>query len=190
MTKNRISKVTTRAGDGGQTKLATGRTIQKSGQYVKTIGSVDELNSHIGLALAQLPAQDTSLVNLMVTLKAVQQDLFDIGAVLAMEGEYDAPKYTILEAATEQMNASLPALTEFVLPGGNITTSQLHVCRTVCRRAEAEMWMLLEDWNEPPMAAHDCARYLNRLSDLLFVAARTANDATEEQWQGPTTTGS
>lgn len=187
--KNRISKVTTRTGDSGNTKLATGRTISKGGQYVRAIGAVDELNSQIGLALATIQrspdSQLETLRNLVMNLKICQQALFDIGAVLAMEGAFEAPNCEPVESATEDMNEQLPPLTEFVLPGGNLVSAQLHICRTVGRRAETDLWTLLKDWENPPEAVTQCARYLNRLSDLLFVAARFANDLVEEQWSGP-----
>ena len=176
---DRISKVTTRAGDQGKTKLATGKTIAKSSQYVATVGAVDELNSQIGVVLAELDhaQHDAALI-------AVQQDLFDMGAVLAMQGEYAAPAVDHVEALTEASNDALPPLTEFVLPRGTRLVAAIHVCRTVCRRAEAEFWRLIEtDDNENYTL---CAQYLNRLSDLFFVLARFHTQDGEAQWRGPT----
>lgn len=205
MAGKRISKVTTRTGDHGKTKLATGRTVGKHSQIIRTVGVVDELNSYIGVALAKLAEMGSEtivsdpsvsdpnfvsdpeiLIDLTAALKAVQQALFDIGAVLAMEGAFSAPASDQLEAVTERFNQALPPLTEFVLPGGNEAAAALHVCRTVCRRAELEFWTLIEQTPEAAEAMHDSARYLNRLSDLCFVAARAVNAHHEEQWHGPT----
>lgn len=195
MAGKRISKVTTRTGDHGKTKLATGRTVGKHSQIIRTVGVVDELNSYIGVALAKLAELGSDpnfvsdpeiLIDLTTALKAVQQALFDIGAVLAMEGAFGAPASDQLEAVTERFNQALPPLTEFVLPGGNEAAAALHVCRTVCRRAELEFWTLIEQTPEAAEAMHDSARYLNRLSDLCFVAARAVNAHHEEQWHGPT----
>ncbi len=171
----RITKVTTRAGDKGTTKLATGRTVAKHAPVVRVIGAVDELNSHVGVlaGLAPDPA----------ALKTIQQRLFDMGAVFAMEGQYDAPALDELEAATEAVNETLPPLTEFVLPGGGPAASQAHVCRSVCRRAESDLWGLIE--TSPNDSLEQCARYLNRLSDYFFVLARALTQDDEEQWSGP-----
>ncbi|MEM7003990.1 MAG: cob(I)yrinic acid a,c-diamide adenosyltransferase [Pseudomonadota bacterium] len=178
---DRISKVTTRAGDKGNTKLATGRSISKTSNYVRCVGAVDELNSHVGLALAHGVGEHAEV------LKNVQQTLFDMGAVLAMEGEYQSPDLTQIEAATASVNETLPPLTEFVLPGGGLSAAQLHICRTTCRRAEVEFWALLNESeaNAAKPAYQDCARYLNRLSDYFFVLARACNQSDEEQWRGP-----
>ncbi|NKC00987.1 MAG: cob(I)yrinic acid a,c-diamide adenosyltransferase [Pseudomonadales bacterium] len=183
-TKKRISKVTTRAGDKGSTKLATGKTIAKSSQYVRTVGAVDELNSQLGLVLADLEEG-----NHVASLIAVQQDLFDIGAVLALEGnkDFEAPSFTQIEAQTTTANSQLPALTEFVLPRGSRLVSLLHVARAVCRRAEAEFWSLIDSTDPKPQGYLSCAQYLNRLSDLLFVLARYHGQDDERQWRGPST---
>ncbi len=181
-TKKRISKVTTRAGDKGSTKLATGKTISKSSQYVKTVGAIDELNSHLGLVLSDLDQgkQASALI-------AIQQDLFDIGAVLALQGSerFEAPDYAAIEFQTVATNNELPPLTEFVLPRGNRLVSQLHVSRAVCRRAEAEFWCLIDSNETTPPSYLRSAQYLNRLSDLLFVLARYHGQDDEQQWRGP-----
>lgn len=178
MAKHRLTKVTTRAGDQGTTKLATGRTITKFSPFVQTMGAVDELNSYLGLLLAEVDTQQD-------TLKAIQQNLFDMGAVFAMEGEYQAPDLAALESATEEMNATLPPLTEFVLPGGGESAARSHICRAVCRRAETQTWALIDSLDSPPASFVACAQYLNRLSDYFFVLARSVTLTTEEQWQGP-----
>lgn len=175
---DRISKVTTRAGDKGKTKLATGKTVAKSSQYVATVGAVDELNSHVGVILAELEHGDHESA-----LVAVQQDLFDMGAVLSMQGEYAAPTVQSVEELTQACNEALPPLTEFVLPRGSRLVAAIHVTRTVCRRAEAEFWRLIDDEAHENYTA--CAQYLNRLSDLFFVLARYHTQGSEEQWRGP-----
>ncbi|MEM7096955.1 MAG: cob(I)yrinic acid a,c-diamide adenosyltransferase [Pseudomonadota bacterium] len=179
--RSRLTKITTRAGDKGKTKLATGRTVSKASQVVRTMGSVDELNSHIGVLLASLETSSDQQDN----IRNIQQSLFDMGAVFAMEGQFDAPDPAALESATTSLNESLPPLTEFVLPRGGQAASLAHVCRAVCRRAESEVWRLLEDSESEPTSYADAARYLNRLSDYFFVLARTLTATTEEQWHGP-----
>ena len=134
--KHRISKVTTRAGDTGNTKLATGRTVGKHELIVSAMGAIDELNSHIGLLRAYVGEAHQD------TLAEVQQALFDLGAVFAMEGSYGAPLPTNIETVTETLNERLPPLTEFVLPGGGQAAAQSHVCRATCRRAETTVWQL------------------------------------------------
>jgi cob(I)alamin adenosyltransferase len=101
-----------------------------------------------------------------------------------MEGQYDAPDATHLETATERLNAQLPPLTEFVLPGGGQAAAQAHVCRSVCRRAEVDLWSL-NDRPDPNANLVRAAQYLNRLSDYFFVLARTLTQTAEQQWSGP-----
>jgi len=182
-TKHRIGKVTTRAGDQGNTKLATGRKVGKHDDIVRAIGSVDELNSHIGVLTSWLhdPAHEAH----NTTLSAVQQALFDIGAVFAMEGNYTPPDFHELETTTSALNAQLPPLTEFVLPGGGASAAQSHVCRSVCRRAETDVWRLVHHASTPQQNLVGAAQYLNRLSDYFFVLARTLTATAETQWQGP-----
>ena len=182
-TKHRISKVTTRTGDHGQTKLATGRTIGKHHPIVRAMGSVDELNSHIGVLRSTTTESHQGL------LADIQQALFELGAVLAMEGNYAAPDPAGLEEASDQLNAALPPLTEFVLPGGGPAAAQGHVCRSVCRRAETDVWHLLDSLTnaaeEQKATFTQAAQYLNRLSDYFFVLARSLTATGETQWQGP-----
>ena len=169
---NRISRVTTRTGDSGTSGTATGRRLPKTDALFTALGDVDELNSHIGLvraAIAELPA----------FVEAIQQSLFDVGACLATEGATPAPDATPLEELTAELNAALPPLKEFVLPGGGEAGARCHVARAVCRRAERSVWALGETYAP-------CAVYLNRLSDLLFVWARSlAREAGAEiLWRG------
>ncbi len=183
MAGSRISKVTTKSGDTGKTKLATGRTVPKHAPIIRAIGAVDELNSHLGVLINHVKPTDAD------KLSAIQQQLFDMGAVFAMEGKFQTPSYDALEADTEAMNAALPPLTEFVLPGGGDAAAQAHVSRSVCRRVEIDLWVLVDsladDDEEAAANFTQCAQYLNRLSDYLFVLARTYTDASQAQWQGP-----
>ncbi|MDA7785220.1 cob(I)yrinic acid a,c-diamide adenosyltransferase [Pseudomonadales bacterium] len=189
---SRISRVTTNNGDGGQTRLATGKKIAKTAPMIRTLGSTDELNSAIGLLRCHLTEVDHA-DQIQTTLGEVQQALFDLGAVLALEGQYDAKTLVTgqdsITQAVEQMNTELPPLTEFVIPGGTIAAAHSHVCRTVCRRAETDLWSALEATQEQPEATENLRAagvYLNRLSDYFFVLARTLMTNTEEpQWRGP-----
>jgi|TARA_B100000767_G_scaffold255681_1_gene262049 cob(I)alamin adenosyltransferase len=195
---SRISRVTTNNGDGGQTRLATGKKIAKTAPIIRALGSTDELNSAIGLLRYHLTEVDQS-DKVQTNLSEVQQALFDLGAVLALEGQYDAKTLVTgqdaISQAVELMNTKLPPLTEFVIPGGSIAAAHSHVCRTVCRRTETDLWSVLEDQDfsgnsiEKTEAAQNLRAagvYLNRLSDYFFVLARTLMNNTEEpQWRGP-----
>jgi len=158
--KRRITRVTTRRGDAGETSLADGLIISKTDAITHAIGSVDELNSFVGLLVTELDS-DHPLNELTARL---QQELFDLGAHLATSGTTPVPDMTWLDEAVASLNEQLPPLTEFVIPGGNRAAAFAHVCRTVCRRAERDAWSVDD--------ALAVARYLNRLSDLLFVMAR------------------
>lgn len=172
--KHRISRVTTRAGDKGQTGLADGTRLAKTDPRIAAIGTVDELNSFVGVLLTHLPADHP----FHALCQQVQQELFDLGAHLATAGQTPPPALDGIEQEVETLNASLPPLTEFVLPGGTPAAAAAHVCRTVCRRAERVAWAAGAD-------AEADARYLNRLSDLFFVLARCCNAGhTEPQWRG------
>jgi cob(I)alamin adenosyltransferase len=171
--KHRITRVTTRAGDSGTTGLADGTRLAKNDPHIEAIGTVDELNSFLGVLVCELDAASAHAA----ASRQIQQTLFDVGACLATRGQIPAPDPAPLEDEIETLNAALPPLTEFVLPGGTRAAAAAHVCRTVCRRAERVVWGVPE--------AEDCARYLNRLSDWFFVLARTLNaGAAELQWRG------
>lgn len=173
--KHRISRVTTRSGDTGQSSLADGTRLPKADPCFAAIGDVDELNSHLGVLITELPADGP----LFATCRQIQQDLFDLGAMLATGGMTPAPAMDGLEREVKRLNEALPPLTEFVLPGGTPAAAAAHVCRAVCRRAERSLWALQRDDVTPG------AQYLNRLSDLFFVIARTCNAGeTEAQWRG------
>lgn len=161
----RLSKIYTRTGDGGQTGLAGGARVDKDCPRIEVIGTVDELNSAIGL----IRAQDTP-EHIESRLAEIQHDLFDLGGELALPehpaiGEQDI---TRLEDWLDELNTDLPALKEFILPAGGSATAQCHLARAICRRGERRMYSLSrEEPINPAMLA-----YLNRLSDLLFVMAR------------------
>ena len=172
--KHRITRVTTRSGDTGKTMLADGSRVTKTDPQIEAIGTVDELNSFLGVLITELPA-DSPVVT---TCRQIQHELFDLGACLATVGQTPPPALDALEAQVAELNDTLPPLTEFVLPGGTRAAAAAHVCRTVCRRAERTLWALDD-------AALACAQYLNRLSDYFFVLARALNAGeTELQWRG------
>jgi cob(I)alamin adenosyltransferase len=172
--KHRITRVTTRSGDTGNTMLADGSRVRKTDPQIEAIGTVDELNSFVGVLIGELPTGSI----FTIPCQQIQQELFDLGAYLATVGKTPPPALDALETLVTELNDTLPPLTEFVLPGGTRGASAAHVCRTVCRRAERALWAL-----DPP--AEPCAQYLNRLSDFFFVLARTLNaGTTEAQWRG------
>ena len=164
----RLTKIYTRTGDGGTTGLADGSRVGKDAPRVDAMGDVDELNSAIGLLLAEdLPEA------MRAGMVAVQHDLLDIGGELCLPGHtlIDEGHVAQLEHALDQLNAALPALKDFILPGGSRAAATAHLARTVCRRAERTLVALSRTENVPPLLL----QYLNRLSDLLFVSARVLN---------------
>lgn len=173
---NRLTKIYTRSGDRGLTRLATGEKVSKTGARIEAAGELDETNSAIGLILCEADVPD----NVRSILTAVQHNLFDIGAELALPGRAttDAEDVARLERALDQLNETLPPLTEFVLPGGPRSASSCHLARSVCRRAERALWRLADDAELNP----ELLKYVNRLSDLLFVVARVLarQDSTDE----------
>jgi cob(I)alamin adenosyltransferase len=166
---NRLSRIYTRTGDDGTTGLADGSRLAKDSPRVASMGDLDELNANLGVVLAN-PLPDA----IRETLIDAQHALFDIGAELAMPGAgiIDEARVEALEAALDALNAGLPPLKEFILPGGGVGAGAAHVARAVCRRAERGLVALAcdEPVNEPVNEAS--RRYVNRLSDYLFVAAR------------------
>lgn len=165
----RLSKITTRTGDDGSTGLANGERVGKDSPRIATLGDVDELNSQLGLLLAEdLPAE------VREALLRVQNDLFDLGGSLAVPGSVFAQdKLARLDASIAQFNADLPPLKEFILPGGCRSAAQCHVARSTARRAERGYLLL----SRSEGVSMDGLRYLNRLSDLLFILARVINRA-------------
>ena len=167
---HRLSRIVTRTGDAGTTGLGDGSRVAKDDPRIEAIGTVDELNSTIGVVLAEaLPDSVRAL------LTDVQHDLFDLGGELSIPGHaaVGTPHVERLEAAVDQYNADLPRLKEFVLPGGSRASALIHVARTVCRRAERSVVTLTAGAGQSASARI----YLNRLSDLLFVLARVLNRA-------------
>ncbi|GGY34428.1 ATP--cobalamin adenosyltransferase [Bacterioplanes sanyensis] len=163
---NRLSKISTKTGDQGETGLGDGSRVSKSSLRIQAIGDVDELNSWIGLLRTELTLEDS----LQALLDQVQHDLFDLGGELAVPG-FNALSETLiadLEAELELLNRELPPLKDFILPGGSKAAAQCHMARAVCRRAERALVALQQQDEANPLAL----QYLNRLSDLLFVAAR------------------
>jgi cob(I)alamin adenosyltransferase len=176
---HRLSKIVTRTGDKGTTGLATGDRVPKFDARMQAIGETDELNSVIGVLLThELPEAIRN------TLSREQHTLFNLGGELSMPGVdlIKADDVERLEEAVEALNESLPPLKEFVLPGGNPAAAACHVARAVTRRVERRLWEL----NSRETLNEHTPRYANRLSDYLFVAARTlarANGGQEVNWQ-------
>jgi cob(I)alamin adenosyltransferase len=178
---HRLSKIYTRTGDDGTTGLADGERVDKCDPRVEAFGSVDETNSVIGMLLAE----DSLPEEIRASLVRIQHELFEIGAELALPGytRIEAPHVQRLEAELDALNTALPPLQEFVLPGGNRAAAISHLARTTCRRAERRAWAAAKEF--PVNAA--TLRYLNRLSDLLFVVARALarrDGGSETLWRG------
>jgi cob(I)alamin adenosyltransferase len=170
----RLTKIYTRGGDAGETSLGDGSRVSKLDGRIAAYGTVDELNAALGVVVAgECPAEIRDV------LVRVQNELFDLGADLSVPLEHEGRLRTTqeqvdgLEADCDRFNADLPELKSFVLPGGTETAARLHVARTVCRRAEREAIEAAAEHDINPLALV----YLNRLSDLLFIAARFANAA-------------
>lgn len=172
-----LNKIYTRTGDDGTSALATGERRPKSDLRFAAIGTVDELNAHVGMARLNETALGAAIAGM---LTRIQNDLFDLGADLATPDKGDGrtrlritpAQVERLEREIDQINDKLEPLTSFVLPGGSAAAASLHLCRTVARRAERLMVDLDRQETINPEALH----YINRLSDLFFVAARQAND--------------
>jgi cob(I)alamin adenosyltransferase len=166
MMGNRLSKIYTRTGDDGSTGLGDGTRVPKDGERVEAYGTVDELNSTIGVLLA-VPALPESIA---ACLTEIQHELFDLGGELCIPGHYviTAQHVQRLEDALDGFNESLPPLKEFILPGGGPAAAACHLARTVARRSERRVLTLSRVESVSP----EVLKYLNRLSDLLFVLAR------------------
>jgi cob(I)alamin adenosyltransferase len=178
MTVN-LTRIYTRLGDGGETHLGDRSRVPKTHPRIEAYGTVDELNAQIGVALAggDLPDRYAEW------LRRVQNDLFDVGADVAVPDDGERERLRVkpgqtewLERLCDEVNGTLAPLRSFVLPGGTRPAAQLHVCRTVCRRAERRV--LDVDGVNP-----EVIRYLNRLSDLLFILSRGANGSEEPLWE-------
>lgn len=169
---NRLSQIATRTGDDGTTGLGDGSRVGKASARIDAIGEVDELNSHLGVLLAE-PLPD-AVRELLVT---IQHELFNLGGELSMPGHslLGTPAVAALDDALAQYNADLPRLLEFILPAGTRSAALAHVARTVARRAERAVVRLAEA--DAAHVGEAPRQYLNRLSDLLFVLARVLNRA-------------
>ena len=188
-----INRVYTRRGDQGETSLAGGQRVPKDSPRIEAYGTVDELNSFLGAARVtarQLAVTEARLSPLAAILLRVQHELFNLGSILATLPENVHPQQARvtdadvaqLESEIDRMNSELPPLGSFVLPGGDRLNAELHICRTICRRAERATVALGRVESVPPEAV----RYLNRLSDALFVFGRWASHVTgapETLWE-------
>jgi cob(I)alamin adenosyltransferase len=177
---NRLTRITTRSGDAGQTGLADGTRHSKTSLHFRTLGDIDELNCAIGVVVAHLDANH----ELRHELMDIQSRLFDVGGAIALPHSALAldPDIARLERFIAEATARLGPLANFVLPGGTPAAASTHMARAVCRRAERSTWELLamcpDDYDE------SLAVYLNRLSDALFVIARRLNEHVDEVlWQ-------
>jgi cob(I)alamin adenosyltransferase len=173
----RLTRIYTRGGDQGETSLGDGSRVSKLDCRIGAFGTVDELNSALGLVLAgDVPER------LRRPLVVIQNELFDVGADLSVPWgvtdrlRVEQPMIDRLEQLCDEFNADLPELRSFVLPGGTETAARLHVARTICRRAEREVLLGAQEVELNPLVL----AYLNRLSDLLFILARAANAGGEE----------
>jgi cob(I)alamin adenosyltransferase len=167
---HRLSKIYTRTGDAGETGLGDGSRVPKDGQRISTLGEVDELNSCIGVLLAE-PLPD----DVRAALEGVQHDLFDLGGEVCIPGYASMKPVQVerLEKLLDGYNADLPPLKDFILPGGTRAAALAHLARTVCRRAERALVSLARSETVSEVSRI----YLNRLSDLLFVLGRVLNRA-------------
>ena len=175
-----LTRIYTRLGDSGETHLGDMSRVPKTHPRIEAYGTVDELNAQIGLALTveDLPPAYAE------SLRRIQNDLFDVGADISAPEDPDRERLRVipeqtawLEERCDEVNSTLKPLKSFVLPGGTKAAAQLHVCRTVCRRAERLAIAAGDDLNA------EVVRYLNRLSDLLFILSRGANAGEEPLWE-------
>ncbi len=178
---HRLTKIYTRTGDDGSTGLAANTRVQKDDARIEAMGDIDELNSVIGLLLTETLPDDAEKL-----LIQIQHRLFDLGGELAMPAyqTINAAETAILESAIDHWNENLPPLKEFILPGGSRGGAQCHLARTICRRAERRLVHL----HHTAPQRLEALRYLNRLSDLLFVLARVINREAGMEvvyWQKP-----
>ena len=176
---HRLSKITTRTGDAGETGLGDGKRVSKASARIQALGDIDEANSAIGLVLAEEIPGD-----IRTTLAEAQQRLLDLGGEVSIPGHSIVAEAHVaaLERALEDWNAALPPLKEFILPGGTRAAAAAHLARTVCRRAERSLVAV----GQKEQVSESARQYLNRLSDLLFVAARRLNQQagqSDVQWR-------
>jgi len=184
-----LNRIYTKRGDAGETGLVGGQRVPKDTPRIEAYGTVDELNAFVGLAAISC-AEDSRLAPLAAILRRVQHELFNLGSILATEPadvhphqpRVTAAEIAQLEREIDSMNADLPALRSFVLPGGTGLNAELHVTRTICRRAERLVVAMAREESVPP----EVIPYLNRLSDAMFVWSRWVNHVlgvTEVLWE-------
>ncbi len=166
----KLDKIYTRGGDTGETSLGDGERVKKNSLRIEAYGNIDELNSTIGVVICFISKE------ILVTLEQIQNDLFDIGADLCVPKSekklvFDGSRTTFLESNLDSLNGQLSKLDSFVLPGGTQSSAFLHMSRTVARRTERSLISL----NDKEKINADIIKYINRLSDYLFVAARFEN---------------
>jgi cob(I)alamin adenosyltransferase len=179
MPRVNLTRIYTRLGDGGETHLGDMSRVPKTHPRIEAYGTVDELNAQLGLLLAVDGLPD----EMRPWIERVQNDLFDLGADLSVPPDDDRERLRVAESQTawleercDEVNERLEPLRSFLLPGGSVAGAQLHVCRTICRRAERRA-LEVED------VSPESVRYLNRLSDLLFILARAASTGEERLWE-------
>ncbi|BAO44008.1 cob(I)yrinic acid a,c-diamide adenosyltransferase [Thiolapillus brandeum] len=175
----RLTRITTRTGDSGQTGLADGSRVAKDSLRIQVLGDLDELNAALGLLAVEMRP-----LALEVIIPDIQQKLFSLGGETALPGheELNGEAVGLLEMWQENLNEQLPPLEEFILPGGTRAAAQAHVARAVCRRTERSLWRL----SHKEKVNFESLKYLNRLSDLLFDLARFLNHeagAEETTWK-------
>lgn len=176
-----LTRIYTKSGDKGKTSLGNGKRVLKSSLRINAIGTVDEANSFLGVALMRIKDEDTRALILKI-----QNDLFDVGADLCLPETGEKIDYEPLRVTSKQVdnleekidfyNASLSPLKSFILPGGSDAASYMHLCRTVVRRAERYVCAIVEEEGNATCVSKMVVQYLNRLSDLLFVLARILNN--------------
>ena len=187
-------KIYTKTGDLGETSLVTGLRVKKDHPRLHAYGATDELNAHLGLALSYLKEEaNPKLLEVKTELKKVQEDLFVIGSLLSCDDseilkklpQLDKKRIESLEQSMDQMSSELPELKNFILPGGHIVSSSLHLARTVCRRTERHVVSLIEF--EKDSIFTEAMVYLNRLSDYFFITSRFVNFVFSQEeviWKG------
>lgn len=180
---DRLTKITTKGGDKGKTSIADGKRLNKFDDRIIAIGEIDELNSSIGVAFAEL-SDKTNTQPFAAMLLNIQHDLFNLGGELAMPGHevFQQTSLDELEKLSDQLNEQLPPLKEFILPSGSKSVAYTHLSRAICRRAERQVALLSTKESVRPLLL----QYINRLSDFLFILARSLGKLegqTEIMWQ-------
>ena len=176
---NRLSKIVTKTGDDGTTGLASGERVSKADDIIEAIGSIDELNSSIGMVMSECHTRDSR--ELEVELIKLQHNLFNCGGDLCLQGSVliNIQHINDIESSLEKYNQQLAPLKNFILPSGSELTSRIHMSRSICRRAERVLVKAKQSHEFNPLLLV----FINRLSDWLFVVARYTNEIEEELWK-------